>query len=349
MALASTNITPIKANVELGSPFYITSNLSVKDVCEVTGQNRFSFYGPWHLKTDTNKVCQVDYGTSNYRLGDFRLYNHSTTSTGIPKGADDFEQKYTSSTATVVLVSYVYNMNVLDALSNAYSTSALRICSKFYTTSAARTAGTSPAKTDIQTLGWGTSSLAGHIRTATSKASSQQLKTITGVPITAPYVDTYISDISGTRLLTLGTAISGGYTKLSFWEDVPPYFQGSPVNITPAPVTGMHTAISASSTKCNDDSSVSVTAGTSWSMTVRLKGQYYTSQYLVSATNATVTFKLYNRSNALIETDTQTGKTFNNESSTAFSGTFSNSMGNGYHVTVGVSSATLGTRGTACP
>ncbi len=349
MALASGNITPRLVNAEMGYPFWPAPNdISVSDVCGLSGQNPFSFYGPWHLKTDANKICKVDYGTDNYRLGDFRSYNHSTASTGIPKGADDFEQKYTGSTVTVVLSSFVYNMNILDALGYSYSTSALRICSKFYSTSGDRSSGTSPAKTDIQTLDWGSSSLTGHIRTATSKANSQQIKTITNVPITAPYVDTYISDVSGSRLLTLGTAISDGYTKLSFWEDVPPYFQGSPVNISPAPVTGMHTAISASSTRCNDDSQVPVTAGTSWSMTVRLKGEYYGSSYLVSATNATVTFKLYNRSNVLIETDTQTGKTFSNSASTAFSGTFSNSMGNGYHVVVGVSSASLGTRGAAC-
>lgn len=355
MALAGNNITPRLARTEMGSEGsgLPTTNLAVHDVCRRAGQNEFSFYGPWHLDTSGNKDCEIDYQTSDDKLGDFRLYNHSATT---PKPQDDYTQYWGPGGSTVdfYISAFPYDMNILDALNDVYATSALRLCFKFYSSSVARGIGTSPVKTSYTTLIWntlsGASLMAGHTRSQTQKAGSTQFVEVTGVPTTYSvlYLDTYISDASGNRLLNLGTNVASGYTDITFVENSEPEFRGSFITIGSPPLTGAHIAISSDSARCSDATPVEVSVGTAWSIWTRLKGQVSTYQTLAAATSVTVRFRHYTSVGALLETDTRTGQTFSNSSAKQFSGTWSDTMAYGNYVVVDVTAITWGATGSPC-
>ena len=359
MALFATDITPRKANTEMGDTLP-TTNLTVKQVCELAGQNEFSFYGPWHLSTVfATKVCEVDYKTSNYSLGDFRLYNHSQVSTGIPKGGTGFNRKYDpgDTTVDVTLTSFIYNMNVLDALQGAYSSSALYMCYDFYTSSAARITGTSPTYRDYSNpVTWDTiSQLTGHIRTQVEKAESSQQNTPPAVPITAGYVDIYIYTSSGVRVLTLGESKAGGYLDLTFSENPKPYYYGSFTTLSSPPVTGARIAVWGSSTPaCSEapaDGVLEFNSGTySHTIYCKLKGASGGSQqYLVAATGVTVTFT-HLRGSTTIETLTFSSQTFSNTSAKSFTVVWDNTKPLVYGDTVKteITAITWGVIGSTC-
>jgi hypothetical protein len=88
---------------------------------------------------------------------------------------------------------------------------------KFYQSSANRIAETGAVHTFTAPITYSTiTPLAGHTRTTTQKPSATQTVTVTGIPITYAtlYMDTYISNASGTRLINLGTK-ANGYTTIT--------------------------------------------------------------------------------------------------------------------------------------
>ena len=293
MALGSTNITTAAANIEMGSPLTFPRNFSA--LCGYTGQNQYSFRGNGNLKVDSNKIVSIDYTTMPpYKLGDFRLYNHSA-STPIPQA--NYVQKWGPGGATVDFSISVtpYEMNILNAAS-AYSSSALRWCFKIYTSSASRITGTSPIQTIYSAITWNSVSLSGHTRTQTQQAGSTQVVSLTGVSTSYStlYVDTYVSDISGNRLVTLGTSIASGYTDITMTESLYPTLDGGAF-VTPVPTgyTNMFPIIHSASTPVCTDSILTQTNGdTTYDFYLAMKGVYGTGTRIPLIDDCTISLKV---------------------------------------------------------
>lgn len=259
MALASSNITVRLVNTELGSPFGATPNdITVKDVCSYASQNPLSFYGPWTLGVDANKNPIINYGANNYRLGDFRSYKHAAAS----QAANNFTQNWGpgGTEFDLTIVCLPGELNVLDADPNA-----IYITYNAYLSSANRAAETSRHDRDINSALFTTiTALAGHIRNQTSKIHATHVDTFAGMQISGLstpndiiYLDTYFSDISGNRLVNLGS-VSGGYTEITTHERQDPeiYTTGN-ISSPPSGYTVIFGALAVTSGNCLDDDPLS--------------------------------------------------------------------------------------------
>ena len=114
------------------------------------------------------------------------------------------------------------NSNILwypEALNiKSFTTYGDYVTFKFYTSSANRTAETSSVLIFTAPIVYNTiTTLSGHTRTTTQQAASPQTVYVTGIPSTYStlYMDTFISDSSGNRLINLGTK-ANGYTTITF-------------------------------------------------------------------------------------------------------------------------------------
>lgn len=257
MALAANNITVRLVNTELGSPFGATPNdITVKDVCSYASQNPLSFYGPWTLGVDANKNPIINYGSNNYRLGDFRSYNHAAAS----QAANNFTQYWGpgGTEFDLTIVCLPGELNVLDADPNA-----IYITYNAYLSSANRAAETSRHDRDINSALFtdisGTK-LANHIRNQDDKIHATHIDTFVGMQISGLstpndiiYLDTYFSDISGNRLVNLGS-VAGGYTDITTHERQPPeIFASGNISSPPSGYTVIYPVLAASSGRCLDD------------------------------------------------------------------------------------------------
>lgn len=295
MALAANNITVRLVNTELGAPFGATPNdITVKDICAYASQNAYSFYGPWTLATDGSKNVTISYGANDYRLGDFRSYNHSAAT---PAAANNFTQNWGpgGTTFDLTIVSFPYELNVLDADSNA-----IYITYNAYLSSANRAAETSRHDRDINSALFtdisGTK-LADHIRDQDDRIHSTHIDTFVGMAIgglSTPndiiYLDTYLSDASGNRLVNLGS-VSGGYTEITTHERQPPeIFASGNISGPPSGYTVIYPVLAATSGNCLDDSPLSggTVGTTNISFYFGFHGIYGSDTRAVEATSVTI-------------------------------------------------------------
>lgn len=293
MALAANNITVRLVNTELGSPFGATPNdITVKDICAYASQNPFSFYGPWTLGVDSNKTPIINYGSNNYKLGDFRSYNHSAAT---PAAANNFTQNWGpgGTTFDLTIVSFPYELNVLGANANAQY-----ITYNAYLSSANRAAETSRHDRDINSALFSTiTALAGHIRSQTQRIQSTHIDTFVGMataglstPNDTIYLDTYFSDASGNRLVNLGS-VSGGYTEITTHEKEDPEINVSGnISSPPSGYTVIYPVLATTSGNCLDDSPLA--GGTVGTTTIAfyfgLHGIYGSETRSVEATSVTI-------------------------------------------------------------
>ncbi len=349
MALAAGNITPRKANTEMGSPFGATpNNLAVHDVCRRSGQNAFSFYGPWPM-TKSSYLPVISYGTSNDKLGDFRLYNHSAAT---PKAATNFTRKWSGNYVEIVMVSFPYEYNVLEADANAQY-----ITYRFYTTTSARTAGTGYliSYTDV----WNSSAAPlyglGHTRNQSIKIASTHISpphTINTIGFSTPtdylYVDTYFSDISGNRLLHMGS-LTNGYTTITLTEVTGPILDGgATVSSPPSGYTAIWPAIATTSTKCLDETISETNGSTTYDFWISMVGVYGSITRTHQITSCTISLKVGGVT-AAIKTSQAIGYTSKTHiTGTIPSGLSGGAFNNGESWTVEVSNITWGSGYSTC-
>lgn len=328
MALASSDITPRLANAEMGNPIGSSpyNDLTVKQVVEATGQNKFSFYGPGALSTDVNKDIVLTLPTNNHRLGEFRSYNHSALT---PKAATSFTKNYTGTAAVNIgITSFPYDMNLLDA-----DPSATYITYNAYLTTAARAAETSRFDQDINAAQFtGITPLTGHSRNQSSRINSTHIDTFVGMTtstLTKPddyiYLDTFFSNSSGTRLVNLGS-VTGGYTTITMHQQQNPWVDSVGTCVTRSGYTGSHTEINNVASSCTGADVPLSTGSKSYSFYLRAVG-ISGSLYNINPTNCTVRIRHYEDDGTTIrETITLTSQNLNTYSKNGkqFSGTLTN-------------------------
>lgn len=345
MALGTTNITTAAVNTELGSPF--TTPRTVKGLCSYP-MNPYSFYGPWTMTTDSAKDASIQYSTTDYRLGDFRSYNHTSST---PSAAGNFTHNWGpgGTTTDITIVSLPVSLNVLDC-----DSAATYIRYNAYLSIADRAAQTSLYDSDTNLASfYAITPLTGHIRTQSSRIDSTHIDTFTGMStagLTTPndyiYLDTFFSNSSGTRLVNLGS-VSGGYTTITMHERQNPTITGGANVTAPSGWTAAWPIIHSASTPVCTDSILTETNGdTTYAFYLAIQGIDGAATKVRQVTSCNVDLKV-DGSTQRISTGTALGYT----SKTSFSGSLIISGGNFSYDeawTVEVSNITYGAGETTC-
>jgi hypothetical protein len=264
MSLASNNINHTNVCGELG--ISVGTNRQQRDLCaHVNAGHLFSFYGPGGYTVDVNKTAVWVAPTSDYKLGDFRLYNRTAST---PSGGIANTQYWgpSGSTTTLDMVSFPQQMNLL-----AVNSGASYLTYKAYTDSA-RTILWSGG---TRTVAWSGFTPAlynnGHTRNQSSQIDGTHIDTwpsFSTVGATNPdyiYMDVYASDASGNRLVNLGTSVSGGYYTLTLRQNVVPQINQSGNCVSRTGYTGTFTAINTSSTECGQNAVTQSVGSSAWS------------------------------------------------------------------------------------
>ena len=362
MALGTNNISLTAVYAELNTTGGAGSAIStpskpwtVSGLVGVAGQNPFSFYGPWHvIPHATTKFIEIDYGVDNYKLGDFRLYNHTANKSDMVYSTLNLNYDPTESTLTTVIPANMSEMNVLDALSG-YSESALYLCHRLYYTESARNSGSGYFQTLTSQLDFYTpTTVPAHTRTATRRISSTQTHEvdmdISGMSGTDYiYVDTYVSNSSGAELLRLGDADSDGHTVINMTERAVPYIYGDNAPAGSG-LTGARVALYTTNSKCSEATIYPTPGDTSYSFYVKIMGNDGVDTKLISSTSNSADFRLYhyNHLDALIETIQDNNNTLSNSAGIQLSGSCL-AIQHGHYIRVELDSVTWGSLGTACP
>jgi len=245
MALGSTNISTGAVNTELGSP-YTTPRLVSQLCSHANAGNIASLYGPGTLAVDASKNVYWVTPTSNYKLGDFRLYNRTASA---PSAAPNFTHNWGpgGSSTNISIATQPQQMNLFFI-----DSAATRIYYKAYLSSANRAAETSPWDTQLSSvLTTSISPPSSHTRAGTTtKPQHPHVQTFNNfltLGLSSPtdyiYLDTFFASVGGTRLVNLGNAISNGYTTITMHELQPPQIVTSGLAPTPWPVSPTYTAI----------------------------------------------------------------------------------------------------------
>lgn len=349
MTLAANNITPRLANAEMGNPFGVTpNNLAVHDVCRYASQNKYSFYGPGVLTVDTSKNLVLTPPSNNDKLGDFRSYNHSAVT---PGGANDFTWNWGPGgiNTSPGIVSLPIEMNALFANANA-----LYITYKAYLSIANRAAETSlyDSYTELATYNTITA-LIGHTRTQTKRIASTnigQFVNLSTTGLTTPndfiYLDTYLSDASGNRLVNLG-AVADGYTTITMHEQQAPQINASGLCSSRPGYTGSHSAVDNTTARCGEVAVAMTFGSTAYSFYLRAIG-YVSGAYNIAPTNCSVTLVHYNGSGGIRESKLLTSSvTLSRNNGVQFSsavyGALANTWGYDDYGVVNIVASTWGT------
>ena len=365
MALGNNNISLTAVYAELAgssSPMPAITTPSkpwpLSTLCAVSGQSPYSFYGTGSLGVDSNKNLVWTAPASNYKLGDFRSYNHAAAILAPP---NNFTQYYTAgaSSIDVVMASFPYECNILFADSGA-----VYITYNAYTTTAYRAAAwSSPATNRYDTatnsaLFNTITALAGHTRTQTQKIHSTHVDTftafdltgITSTPDQILYFEVFFSNISGTRLISFGNAASGGYYQITFHEYQDPTLEGG-ANVTPAPsgYTAIWPAVGSASTPvCIDTFQTYSNVDTTYDVWLSMRGVYGGGQRVHEVTSCDVALKVGGSSATIA-----TGVSLGYSSKTRFQGTIPGGLSGGNFSydevwTVEVSNVTWGSNYSTC-
>lgn len=279
MALGATNITTGAVRNEIGS---ISNSISV--LVGVSGLNKFSFYAPGELSVDANKDIVLTPPITNFKLGDFRLYNHTADPTAPPSGSVLLNWGPTGSTMALALMWYPNTLNIKEIAGyDDYVTM------NVYFTDADRTAETNRKHQQVFAITYyGITPLIGHTRQITYQCDPHQICSITGLPIlglTTPnanlYIETFISNLSGDRKVNLGNIRTDGYTNQPVHQLQNPYISGTSnqdiMTLPPTPVpTGYLRAYprvySVDTPACSTGSTIQTAGGTFFDTYVHLWG-----------------------------------------------------------------------------
>ena len=266
MALGSTNITTaIVRNYISG-----TSN-KVSELVGKSGLNKFSFYAPGQLDVDTNKDIVLTPPSANYKLGDYRLYDASAVQ---PEAADDFTLGWGpgGSSFNAVIPWHPNTLNIKE-----FAATGDYVTFNFYASASDRTAEGNRVHTFTAAIQFSTiTPLLRHTRTTSYKVNPVQIPTVQNIPTaySTLYLDTFISDISGNRLINLGTK-ANGYTTLTLVESLNPRVTGqySGMPVTPSGYTTVFPNVYAS-TRCTTGG-LDQSIGTSYSFSVVCLGIHF--------------------------------------------------------------------------
>jgi hypothetical protein len=159
-------------------------------------------------------------------MGDFRSYNHAAL-TPHPLNDTTFGYATGASTFATFIPWFPEAMNIKEFAGRSDS-SVDYVTFRFYTSAANRISETGNVYTFTYAITYADiTPLINHTRDTAKRANTMQLVSIPAIPTqnTPLYMDTYISDISGNRLINLGTK-SNGYTTLTLLPNVTPYVVG---------------------------------------------------------------------------------------------------------------------------
>jgi hypothetical protein len=271
MALGDTNINTTNVGAEIGS-----SSNSVTGLVGNGALNKFSRYAPGTLGVDASKNITLTPPTSDYKLGEFRRYSHTTAK---PTFQILSAQTHYSGTTTMTIVQPIAmnELNLQMFPSNGINTGVtpnqyhLRI--NMYSSSTDRTNESNVLQTfyPIAVNMVAHTPLTGHSRQPSyvmNTGASGNLITLTNVNCgsgtVTRYFDFFFCDQFGSnRLVNFGNK-SDGYVDIEFREYVNPYLQGGATVTAPAGTTAafpeLHTA---SSPKCAVTNNVNMTQGSS--------------------------------------------------------------------------------------
>jgi hypothetical protein len=279
---------------ELGLGSSGTNNqLSV--VCKTAGQNAFSLYGTGTLGVDGSKNPVWTAPSSNYRLGDFRGYNHTAST---PSASNNFTHNWGPGGAStdISIATLPQNFNLFYCDSGA-----TRIYYKAYLSTSNRTSEVSPWDTQLSTVL--TSSItppSGHTRAArTTKPQHPHVQTFnsfvtTGLstPNDYIYLDTFFATVGGSRAVNLGT-LSGGYTTITMHEQQQPYITASGTAPTPSGgYTAAFPVVHNVSSYCSTTSQLGQTfASTTAVFYIKVHAIYGSSTRSMYCSSATVTLQ----------------------------------------------------------
>lgn len=317
MALPSTNITTGAVRTELGA----TSN-AVSELVGNTGINKYSLYAPGTIGPDTNKNLVLTLPTSNYKLGDFRLYDHSSAAptwypppSGFlywgPGGSTTNANLYISMNWLNLACSSAHS-SIIDTTTNPWH---YHVRIDVYNSDAARTTGTSPVKNwvlgiDMNAVETGFTVLSGHSRDMAGKAimntgysgNNFYLDSIAVDAGTCTrYFEAYFCDISGNRVMNFGTRGAGypGYCNIEFRQNQQPQIysglsfaamsQSNPPNIGGFSWTYAAPQINDNTTVCAVNSPLNMTQGSgNVSFYVKIKGICNGVNYTYGVTSADI-------------------------------------------------------------
>jgi hypothetical protein len=267
MALGNTNISITAVGTEISS-----ASKTISGLVGAAGLNKYSFYGPGALSVDANKDVVLTPPASVFKLGDYRSYNH-LSETPHPQADYTLYWGPGGVTTTATIPWFPNAMNIMEfAYPGTYVTY------KFYDTALGRSGevGDNLIYTFTSAIDFATiTPLAGHTRGTTQRANSMQLVVVTNLPTTTAtlYMDTYISDMSGNRLINLGTK-ANGYTTITLLEQSAPYVYGANSNIPTKPEHYTMLIPNVYSTNRCTEHKVDQSLGTSYSFNVVAYGLY---------------------------------------------------------------------------
>jgi hypothetical protein len=316
MAFGDTDISLLAVRNEIGSVSYTVAGVVGDD-----GLNLYSRYAPGTLSvsgTDPNTNIILTPPTTDFRLGDFRRYDHEAVA---PEWWDIGDQYWgpggSTKTITQPIAMNTLNLEEVSGSNNVIfdsgGTHYYRARFDVYGSEANRTNQTSLLKSwypghtndldEVAMFDYSASKLAGHTRDTDwvmNTGESGNLFELTDVPVSSPscdrYFDAYWCDVSGNRKINFGEARSNGYVTVHFIENVDPYINCQNNNI-PTPPSG-YTAIfpqiySSSTPVCSSTSNLDQTVeSTSYDFYLFARGVYGSEHGIVERTNVTAKITL---------------------------------------------------------
>ena len=332
MALGNTNISVNAVCNEMG----LTPS-TTRTWTELTGHatvNKFSFYAPGSLDVDASKNVTLTGPASNMKFGDFRSYNHSAAA---PSLSPPSQLNYGPGAGNIsVQIGFLVNqMNIWS-----FATPADQTSYKLYSSSANRISESNPYQhtggdsISITALTWSTTTPpTGHSRTSTKLPVSTQPSdsknfnsTTNGFsqPNQTVYGDAFLgANITGARVINMGTNVADGYFSFVAHEQQQPYVTQSG-NVTPPSGQG-YTAcfievMDASTPLCQLDEDVDMTWNSStYSFYVHMRGIHGSDNRIVAVQDCDI-YLDHDGGKQLIHSGS-----LSHSSNTLMSGTLSNS------------------------
>lgn len=304
MSLPATNITTALVRAEIG----VASNL-VSALVGASGLNMYSRYAPGTVGIvgGGNYNLQLVPPSSNFKLGDFRLYDHAAIAPHWwSMGAQYWGPGGSTHDTTILIAMEQLNLAAIaganEVINSTVTPWIYRVRVNVYNSAADRIAETALVKAwypiEIDMVNLGFTVLSGHTRDMAGKyimntgySGNQFL--CDGTPVSAGnctrYFEAFFCDSSGIRKMNFGASRDLGYIDVNYTQFT-----------IPAIVPGVHTGTNpgagwtgftfpeiytANSPKCSSVSSINMTFGDNgFSFYLGLYGMYSLDKYMIAAT-----------------------------------------------------------------
>jgi hypothetical protein len=296
MALPDFNITTSLVRDYIGG-----SSNRISSLCNQAGLNKYSFYGVGQLDVNASKDVILTPPAMNFKLGDFRGYNQDAPMPSVTQGLIANWGPVGVAQVGVTLGVAPEEMNIRAFPNNGCDSTNYHVTVKIYPSATDRTNETNCLLTQVFTIPMNSHTpLAGHTRQANYKANpgaNGNLLAVTGMPVATGdgyrYAELYISDISGNRMINLGTRVDGFSTISTHQKAYPRLTQSG--NITPVPsgYTASWIEVTSDSLICGSQKNLTQTTGSSsFSFYARIKAVYGMGTRSIQQNSCTVTLTL---------------------------------------------------------